>query len=107
MFGWLRRRADELFGAPRSGKWPRVRREHLAKEPRCIACGRDGDMEVHHVQPFHERPELELDPDNLVTLCADPCHLVHGHLLDWRTSNPKVREDAAAYKRRFDEARAN
>lgn len=106
MFSWLRRAAD-LFGAPRSGKWPRVRREHLANNPACIACGRSADVEVHHIQPFHERPELELDGSNLVTLCADPCHLVHGHLLNWRQCNPHVREDAAAYRRRIDEVRAN
>lgn len=105
MFGWLRR-TTELFGAPRSGKWPRVRREHLAREPACIACGRTSDVDVHHVVPFHERPELELDPENLVTLDS-PCHFVFGHCLDWKTSNPRVREDAAAYRRRYVEVRAN
>ena len=104
MFGWLRR-ARDLFGAPRSGKWPRVRREHLASNPACIACGRTADVEVHHVLPFRDRPELELEASNLVTLCADPCHLVHGHLLNWSLSNPHVREDAASYKKRFNEAR--
>lgn len=103
MFGWLRRTV-ESFGSPRSGQWPRVRREHLSKEPACIACGRTHDLEVHHIVPFHERPELQLAPENLATLCADPCHLVFGHLLDFRTrSNPRVREDAAAYKRRLNE----
>lgn len=106
MFGWLRRKIEE-FGAPRSGSWPRVRREHLAKEPACIACGRTGDLEVHHVKPFHEKPELELDDQNLVTLCADPCHRVFGHCLDWKLSNPRVREDAAVYLKRCREARAN
>jgi len=100
MFGWLLRRSDDLFG--RSGSWPRVRREHLAKEPACIACGRSRDVEVHHVVPYHEHPERELDPENLVTLCASPCHLVFGHLLDFRSrSNKFVREDAAAYRARL------
>jgi hypothetical protein len=104
MFGWLCRTA-ELFGTLRSGAWPRVRREHLAKEPACVACGRDDELEVHHVVPFHDRPSLELDDSNLVTLCADPCHFVFGHCLNWRHSNPRVREDAAAYRRRIDEVR--
>jgi hypothetical protein len=104
MFSWLRRTAD-LFGAPRSGKWPRVRREHLANNPACIACGRTTGVEVHHVQPFREKPELELDPTNLVTLSADHCHFVFGHGLNWSTANPRVREDAAAYRRRLDEIR--
>jgi 5-methylcytosine-specific restriction endonuclease McrA len=102
MFGWLRRTAD-LFGAPRSGAWPRVRREHLAEHPACAACGRAREVEVHHVIPFHDQPELELDATNLVTLCADPCHFVHGHLLNWKRSNPHVRSDAAQYRKRMAE----
>ena len=95
MLNWLRRQADDLFG--RSGAWARVRREHLQREPCCIACGRCDDLEVHHVAPYHETPERELDPTNLVTLCAEPCHLVHGHLMSWKRINPDVREDAARY----------
>ncbi len=93
---WLRATV-ESFGSPRSGSWPRVRRDHLAREPACIACGRAKELEVHHVVPFHERPEMELDSGNLVTLCADPCHWVFGHLTDWKSHNPGVREDAAAF----------
>jgi 5-methylcytosine-specific restriction protein A len=98
MLGWLWGKRDEELG--RSGQWARVRREHLAVSPSCIACGRARDVEVHHVVPYHERPDLELDPTNLVTLCADPCHLVFGHLLSWRRSNPHVREDAHCYMAR-------
>ena len=101
MFGWLGSWAERFTGAPRSGRWPRVRREHLAREPECIACGRDKSLEVHHVVPFASRPELELDPGNLVTMCADPCHFVFGHCLNWSRSNPHVREDAARYRARM------
>ena len=99
MFGWLKKQVD-LYG--RSGRWATVRRQHLEREPACAACGRAKDLEVHHIRPYHERPELELDPENLVTLCADPCHLTFGHLLNFTRSNPHVREDAAAYRRRID-----
>jgi 5-methylcytosine-specific restriction endonuclease McrA len=95
LFAWLRQRTEDLFG--RSGSWARVRREHLEQEPSCAACGRSRELEVHHVVPYHERPELELDPTNLITLCADPCHIVHGHLMNWKKSNPDVREDAMRY----------
>lgn len=101
MLHWLFRRLDE-YG--RAGSWPRVRREHLEREPACVACGRDAELEVHHVVPYHERPELELDPGNLCTLCSDPCHFVWGHLLNWKRSNPHVREDAARYRQRVKEA---
>lgn len=99
---WLRRAGDLFAGQPRSGSWPRVRREHLQREPACAACGRSKDLEVHHIVPFHQRPELELEESNLITLCGDPCHLVFGHLLDYRRrANQHVREDAARYRARL------
>lgn len=98
MFSWFR---DRLFGSPRSGKWPRVRKEHLEREPLCVACGRRKDIEVHHVVPFHEDPSLELEPSNLISVCRDPCHYVFGHLLNWKKSNPMVREDCERYRQRM------
>lgn len=99
---WIFRRPDE-YG--RSGAWPRVRAEHLRREPACIACGRDRDLEVHHIRPYAKFPELELSPENLCTLCSEPCHLVFGHLLNFRTRyNVRVREDAARYLARLNEA---
>jgi hypothetical protein len=96
---WLRATV-ESFGSPRSGSWPRVRRDHLAREPACIACGRGKSLEVHHVVPVSQDSSRELDPGNLVTLCGEPCHFVFGHLLSWTISNPHVREDAARYLER-------
>lgn len=97
-------RPDDVFG--RSGRWPSVRATHLKRQPKCIACGRDKDLEVHHVMPYHLDPALELDDGNLVTLCADPCHLVFGHCLSWQRWNPAVREDCAAFAKRLAEAKA-
>ena len=111
MLGWLRRTADGLFGAPRSGKWPKVRAESIRRQPFCEACGRAKGLEVHHVIPVHValatgRPELELDPANLVVLCGDPCHFVHGHLMSWQRSNPSVREDCRRYRQQVEAAKA-
>ena len=92
MLGWLRRNADDLFG--RSGQWPRIRREHLEREPACIACGRDDELEVHHVVPYHTDKALECDPANLATMCHD-CHLSVGHAYDWKSWRPDVRKLAA------------
>jgi hypothetical protein len=97
MFGWLLNRRPDDYGAPRSGQWPRVRREHLAKQPECQACGRSKAMEVHHIQPLHEGGQ-ELDPENLITLCGDPCHIVHGHLMSWLKTNPDVVADCQRYR---------
>lgn len=96
-----------IFGIDlgRAGAWTRVRAEHIRKNPACAACGKTDDVEVHHIVPYHERPDLELDPDNLITLTRDPpCHFFIGHLLDWKRSNPHVREDAARYLARIREA---
>jgi 5-methylcytosine-specific restriction enzyme A len=85
---------------PRSPHWPSVRRAHLLREPACAVCGATDDAQVHHVQPFHLHPERELDPANFITLCeraGSNHHLLFGHLLDWHSWNPRVREDAAAW----------
>jgi 5-methylcytosine-specific restriction endonuclease McrA len=95
---------DELFGAPRSSQWPRVRAAHLAIHPACEACGTRDDLNVHHVLPFHSHPERELDPTNLITLCRHH-HLTLGHVCpdgrrNWgECSNPNVRKDAARLRR--------
>jgi hypothetical protein len=52
------------------------------------------DVQVHHVRPFHLRPELELDPDNLISLCMAEgrhCHLAVGHGGDFKAYNLHVR----------------
>jgi len=94
---------DELrvFGKSRSPKWAAVRQVHLEEYPRCAVCGRAKHLEVHHVEPFHLSPELELDPLNLLTLCDHPagsCHLIFGHYGDWSLWNPTVRNDAEYYR---------
>jgi 5-methylcytosine-specific restriction endonuclease McrA len=108
MLGWLRNQAEQLFGAGRSGQWARVRRDHLAREPACAACGRTKDLQVHHVTPVHVDKDGELREDNLVTLCSDPCHLVFGHLLSYaKRWNPRVREDCRRYRERLRDFRSS
>lgn len=85
---------DRATGAKRSPLWRSVRAAHLEKEPRCIACGSGSNLSVHHVIPYHVRPDLELDGDNLITLCEGGpvnCHLLWGHWRKWRSFNPEVR----------------
>lgn len=88
-------------GLERSSDWPRVAHEHLAHEPACRVCGHDGEgLQVHHIKPFHLFPELELDPNNLITLCevkGRDHHLLIGHLDDWESYNPAVRTDVNHY----------
>lgn len=93
MFNFL----NKLRYAIRSPKWPSVRKEHLKSNNKCIACGRDKKLEAHHIKPVHLFPGLELDPSNLVTLCADPCHLLFGHLLNFKSWNSEVLIDSEVY----------
>lgn len=83
--------------ASRSSGWSKVRKEHLKKEPCCAACGKTSKLEVHHIKPVHQFPELELEPSNLITLCADPCHLIFGHLKYWKSWNVDVVADCNEY----------
>jgi len=85
-------------GEKRSGQWPKVRKEHLEKNPACAACGGNNKIEVHHCEPFHLDPSKELDENNLITLCEANkwlnCHLCLGHGGSYKAFNPDVRKDA-------------
>jgi len=80
----------------RNGAWRTTRRAILDKQPTCEACGSTKRLQVHHRQPFHLHPELELKEDNLIVLCMDvnECHLHIGHSSDFHAYNPNVSEDA-------------
>ena len=89
--------------AVRSGHWPTVRKHHLESFPTCAVCGGSEALEVHHRRPFHLHPELELAPENLITLCESKknglnCHLAVGHVGSYRSFNETVTEDAAFLK---------
>lgn len=83
-------------GKARSTEWPRVEKEHLQRQPACVACGHTEHVQVHHVKPFHLHPQLELEPTNLITLCEAPSrdhHLLLGHLDEWESFNEHVHAD--------------
>lgn len=97
---------DHTYGSVRSPQWPGVRATHLASNPTCIVCGGTGGLQVHHVRPFHVHPELELDPNNLVTLCTTNgtlnCHIRFGHLDNFKNKwNPNIKVDAEMWRKRF------
>ena len=82
-------------GAKRSSQWRKVRAEHLSREPKCCSCGGTKKLEVHHIQSFHARPDLELVPSNLMTLCRQKkygisCHQNLGHRGNYRDINENV-----------------
>lgn len=81
----------------RSPQWPSVEKRFLNLNPYCAACGSTRELQVHHVKPFHLFPKLELQPDNLLTLCMDEkdCHLMVGHGGYFAAYNPNVLQDVA------------
>lgn len=99
--------ARTVEGLPRSSRWDSVRRKHLLAQPSCQACGNTKNLSVHHIEPFHLRPDRELDFSNLISLCEDGpnCHFTFGHLRDWRQYNPQVVGDAALYLSRLKQYR--
>ena len=84
-------------GKPRSPHWPAVRAKFLQGKA-CAVCGGTKDLEAHHIEPFHVNPKRELDPSNLLALCeadsARNCHLLVGHLGNFRGWNPGAKQDA-------------
>lgn len=91
------------LAAPRHSRWGCVRQEHLLAHPVCEVCGGHQALRAHHIQPFHLHPELELEPSNLITLCESKryglnCHLLIGHLGNYKRINPMVRGDAETWR---------
>ncbi len=100
----------------RSGRWPAVEKEHLRREPVCAVCGHTGKgLQVHHIHAFSwpGGADLELDDGadgtgrdgNLITLCSGPethnCHLLWGHLGDYKSENIDIRKDAAWFRNKI------
>ena len=90
----------------RSGKWVTVRKKFLAKNKKvglgCAACGNTVGLQVHHAQPYHLHPELELVESNLRALCSSvtglECHEFLGHGGGWGFYVPILDELCAALR---------
>jgi 5-methylcytosine-specific restriction endonuclease McrA len=51
-------------------RWQAVRFRVLRRDGwRCVQCGARGRVEVDHIKPVRERPDLAFDESNLQTLC--------------------------------------
>ncbi len=96
--------SPRTFGAIRSPQWNGVEQAHLKEEPLCQVCGSKGGLlnplNVHHCQPFHLHPELELQDSNLITLCRKD-HFLFGHLNNWASYNIGVRNDSTSWKQKI------
>ena len=90
-------------GAKRSSDWRKVRKEWIKVNNRCF-CGRKRGLEVHHPIPFHIAPRMELEPSNLMTMCHR-CHLLIGHLGNYRYWNVSALSDAESLQFKMREAK--
>ena len=95
----------DVFGGQRDARWREVRAAHIEKEPVCQACGRATKLDVHHIIPVAFDKTRELDPENLITLCSQPCHFVFGHFMSYYCYNKDVRKIVAAYRAAYEERR--
>jgi 5-methylcytosine-specific restriction protein A len=93
-------------GTQRSPRWKAMRKHYLTEHPTCAVCGGTWKLEVHHIKPFHTHPRLELDPDNLITLCEAKtngvsCHLLFGHLGNFKSINLNVVADVKTWHQKI------
>jgi 5-methylcytosine-specific restriction enzyme A len=101
----LSKKEVTALSVPRSGKWRKVRAEHLEINPCCAICGSTHKVVPHHIVPVHVDPSKELDLNNLISLCQGKtfnCHLFFGHLKNWSCWNPNVVEDVEVWNHRFE-----
>ena len=88
----------DLFGG-RSSQWSRMRKENI--KDYCEMCEQKGGLlrplELHHILPFHNHPELELDVTNFITACRH-CHLRYCHLGSFQSFCADIREQAALWR---------
>ena len=75
----------------------------LMKHPTCEVCGAT-NPEVHHLESYSRRPDLELDETNLISLGRNcGCHELFGHLKSWHSENTNCRKDVVEWARKIQE----
>lgn len=103
-FGKLSKEEITALGTPRSGRWRKIRIQHLEKNPQCAVCGSSEKVVPHHIIPVHIDPSKELDPNNLISLCESKtfnCHLFFGHLKNWSCHNEEIKKDVEFWRNKL------
>lgn len=85
MEDWKRRR-KKLKSFYKSAKWQTARKNALMRDKYlCVLCAKEGKITpadvVHHIEHLTEenvdKPEIALNHENLISLCADHHSMVH------------------------------
>lgn len=75
----------------------KLRRALLDHHDTCELCGCKKKVELHHINPKRDYPDLEFDINNLMVLCRD-CHdIVHNR-------RNKIFYNAEPYRKRLNES---
>jgi hypothetical protein len=102
--------ARRTIGHGRSSHWPAVEKAFRKVHPQCVACIVKSvtRIQIHHRFPFNYcialgRPDLELDPRNLITLCewkspSPNHHLLLGHLDSFQSADLGIADSAIAFR---------
>jgi 5-methylcytosine-specific restriction endonuclease McrA len=57
-----------------TARWQALRWQILERDGfACVSCGAHGRLEVDHIKPVRDNPELSFEPGNLQSLCP-ACH---------------------------------
>jgi len=96
---------QKLGGAVRSSKWGTFKKEFEKKHPKeCAICG-NKKVQLHHIQSFATRPDLELSEENVCWLCEGLGTLDHhrgnGHLGSFLSLNENIDEDIKIWNKKF------
>ena len=73
-------------------KTRKAMKEYARLHPVCEWDKKTTPVEVHHIIPISEAPELAADPDNFISLGARRNHFVVGHACNWKHHVVNVRE---------------
>jgi len=68
-------------------RYERVLLEQVLVKQKCLKCGSDKDLTIHHIKPVSKYPLLEFDKKNCIILCKK-CHTkLHGRRkrFNWET----------------------
>ncbi|MFP4126844.1 MAG: HNH endonuclease [Alphaproteobacteria bacterium] len=79
-----------------AARWRALRLQALRRDGwRCVRCGARHGLEVDHIAPREDRPDLAHDLDNLQVLCG-PCHAAKTAAEQGRKADPERRKWRAA-----------
>jgi len=101
---------NRTFGAARSQQWEALSRAYREEQPLCEFGMHKptllNPLNTHHIQVFHEHPELELIKSNWINVCRFH-HYAHCHFFNWSDSNSNVREEASLFTEELNAHRKN